>query len=482
MSISLFISYLLAASTTVALAFFLYLTVVFLAQCYKLRKFRGPFAAPLVGNCYNMEAMKFLGYISKLRKRYGKVFTFFGLFNKAFLVVCDPQAVRRILSDNKTFIKGTDYTQIFAIAFGQGLVTSNGDKHKHDRGIFGKYFIRSSISKSMEIINSHTAEMINSDQLVINNEFNIEHFFAILSLRLFTYIFVGKDYRGLPKRENEIAAAVSKGSSAVGRMITLSLPSHSLNPFVQEIKKARDIFWDEIKEDIASRRIAIANGDTRDDCLTAMINANYSDKEMLDHLATLISAGHDTTAYFCSYLCYLLSEHQDEQDLLRAEINQVMGNRTVVTENDVTDMKYLSKIMQETLRLYSIIPALTRYCTEEVHIKESNFTIPKNTNVMIPMFLINRDPEIWENPTEFNPNRFDGKAEAFTSAKNGFFPFGYGTRTCIGNTLSILESGVMISQLLRKYRIKAAPGFKLRIQSGISLTTDNGVNVILTPI
>jgi cytochrome P450 len=52
------------------------------------------------------------------------------------------------------------------------------------------------------------------------------------------------------------------------------------------------------------------------------------------------------------------------------------------------------------------------------------------------MFLINRDPEIWDNPTEFRPDRFEGKGNEFTSAKNGFFPFGYGSRTCIGNVLA----------------------------------------------
>jgi cytochrome P450 len=477
--------YVCIGCTVITLLLLLYATITFFIEIYKLRKFRGPLAFPLIGNCYNLEAMKLLSYLSKLRKRYGRVFTFFSLSNKAFLVVCDPVAVRRILSDSKTFIKGTDYTQIFAIAFGEGLVTSNGDKHKHDRGIFGKYFIKSSISKNMEIMNTHTLEMINSDELVINKDYNIEHFFAILSLRLFSNIYIGKDYRGNSKRENDLANAVSKGSWAVGRMITLALPTIALiNPYVKKIQEAREVFWDDMKVVIEARKIAMKSGDnqTPDDCITAMINENLNDKEMLDHLATLISAGHDTTAYFCSYMCYLLAEHQKEQDILREEINQVLGNRTLVNENDVTEMKYLSKVMQETLRLYSIIPMLTRLSNEEVHIKESGVTIPKNVNLLIPMFLINRDPELWDNPSQFNPDRFDGKVESFTSAKNGFFPFGYGTRTCIGNTLSILESGVMISQLIRKFRIKSSPGFKLCIQSGISLTTDNGVHVILSPI
>lgn len=484
MALYLYIYYIFIGCTALSLVLLLYSTITFFIECYKLRKFRGPLALPLIGNCYNLEAMKLLSYLSKLRKRYGRVFTFFAFQAKPFLVVCDPVAVRRILSDPKTFIKGTDYTQVFAIAFGEGLVTSNGDKHKHDRGILGKFFIKSSISKNMEIMNTICNDMINSNALVINKDYNIEHFFAILSLRLFSLIYFNKDYRGNSKRENDLAAAVSKGSWAIGRTIVLGLPTISMiNPYLKEITIARDLFWDEMKSDIEARKKALKAGETLpDDCITAMINNNLSDKETFDQIATLVSAGHDTTAYFCSYMCYLLAEHQEEQDKVRAEINQVLGNRTVVTENDVTEMKYLSKVMQETLRLYSIIPCLSRLSNEEVHIKESDITIPKNVTVLIPMFLINRDPELWDNPSQFNPDRFDGKAEAFTSAKTGFFPFGYGTRTCIGNTLSILESGVMMSQLLLKFRIKSSPGFKLCIQAGISLTTDNGVHVILSPL
>jgi cytochrome P450 len=98
------------------------------------------------------------------------------------------------------------------------------------------------------------------------------------------------------------------------------------------------------------------------------------------------------------------------------------------------------------------------------------------------MFLINRDPELWENPSVFNPDRFDGKQSAdFTSAKNGFSPFGYGSRTCIGNTLAQLESTIFFCHLLRKFRVEEQPGFKPNIMSGISLTTTNGIHVKLVP-
>ena len=472
-----------------------------------LRKFGGPLAIPIVGNCYQAEALYLLRYLGKLRKRFGKLFTFFA-FTKPYLVVCEPLVVRRVLSDTKTFSKGADYTTQFSYCFGQGLVTSNGQKHKDDRACFGKYFIRSNICKYMSMVNKMTAEAIltllppntkNPEGAVQN----MEEFFALLALRVFMSFSIAFDYRERPEREKEICHIVSKGSWAMGRMISLGiyltsisilsnlsicpiflgLPMWEVFPPMKYLKSVRGEVWKDMKDVVQARRDAISREDPTalevDDCLTAMIKDNLSDKDMIDHMVTLISAGHDTTAFFSSYLCLLLAQHEDCQEKLRSEINSQLGSRTEITADDVTEMKYLQKVMQETLRLYAIIPCVTRYCTEEVHIKEANVTIPMGANLLIPMFLINRDPDIWEKPSEFDPDRFEGKGNEFTSAKLGFFPFGYGSRTCIGNTLAQMESAVFICLLLRRFRLQEEPGFKPAIFAGISLTTSNGINVIL---
>jgi cytochrome P450 len=140
-----------AIGALVALAA-IYYVQLFIRQKIQFKAFPGPMALPLVGNCYSSEALFLLRYLATLRKRYGRMFTFYA-FTKPYLVTCEPQAVRRILSDTKTFAKGVDYTELFGLAFGQGLVTSNGEKHKADRAIFGRFFIRGNIGKVMAQFN-----------------------------------------------------------------------------------------------------------------------------------------------------------------------------------------------------------------------------------------------------------------------------------------------------------------------------------------
>jgi cytochrome P450 len=468
----------------VAAIFSSYFLYLFFIQCWKFRHFRGPFAIPLFGCVYNAEPIFFMKYLANMRRHYGKVFTFFA-FTKPFLIVSDPTIVRRVLSDTKTFTKGKDYTSIFAIGFGNGLVTSVGEKHQKDRSVFGKYFIRSSVSNFTGKIHDITEHAI--DGLLKGKEesrpVNILDFFATLALRTFMQFAVGSNLADRPEFETEICHQVSYGSNVLGQMVVLNLKPWMVPHMVKSIERTRLKFHTLHVELVKQRRLEMKNGaERKDDCLQAMIEAKMPMQEIDDHLITLLCAGHDTTAYFCGYFAYLLAINPSVQDKLLLEMETKSQGREL-TADDIVEMKYLTKVMQETVRLYAVIPFVTRLSTQDMRVGDTNgkdgVVIPKDTTVIIPLYLINRDPDLWDNPTDFNPDRFEDSETNFTSAKNGFFPFGYGSRTCIGNTLAHIESAIFICQLLRRYRIEPDPTFTPKIRAGISLTTTNGINVVL---
>jgi cytochrome P450 len=491
----------LSITIAIVLSVLLYFTILFIYYNYIFYQFKGPFALPLIGNCYTKESFSFVNYLISLRKRYGKVFVFYG-FWKPRLVICEPIIIRRILSDTKIFPKGSDYRIKFAYVFGEGLVTSIGDKHKKDKAIFSKYFVKNNIMKWTNVINNIGKNAINDllttisssseSSLVLGrinksaNEksINIDEFFACLAFRTFLMFSTTTDTSVDKQREKHVCHLVSEGSCAMGNIIVYGIPLWNWLPPLQTINKVM-VYVNKYFEEIIQHRYDMIKNNVNieiDDCLSAMIEEKLTVKDMTDHFITLISAGHDTTAYFSSYLFYLLAKHEHIQDKLRNEINSILKDRDIITCDDITEMIYLTKVMQETLRFYSVIPAISRVCTEETYIKEASVTIPKGAEILIPMSLVNRDPTIWENPSEFNPDRFEGKITDFTSAKNGFFPFGYGSRGCIGNTFAQIESGIFICQMLRVFRIEQDPGFKLRLRTGISITAVDGVKVILKPL
>lgn len=456
----------------------LYYTYTFLLSVRKLKKFRGPRALPFIGNCYDPETIVLTKFFTRCRKTYGKVFRFFGL-SMPFVVICEPEMIRRILTDTKAFPKGDMYSRSFGYIFGLGLVTSDGERHKKDRGAFSKYFVRTNVATLCPMMNQKCLEIFEQriEKNVTKDRFtsiDIENICAPLALRVFSQFCTGRDlYQHDEKREATICKVVSEGSYMVAACMTLQLPQFPLFPWTRKLDLVRNEIGKDITTLVDSKRLEMSKLDpadtSHDDCITQMIKDNVSERDMFFHFITLMCAGHDTTAFFSSYCLYVLAQYPDVQERLRKEVFRIMGDRREITADDVTLMTYMKCVMQETLRLFAIIPNLSRHCVDEYEFKDFNITIPAGTNVIIPMGIVNRDPEIWPNPQEFNPDRFEGTE--MTCAKKGFFPFGYGSRVCIGNSLAQLESSIFIAHLLMLYSFQPDPSYKLKICTGISLTT-----------
>lgn len=411
-----------------------YFVVIFHQRKWLVRNFSGPFALPLLGNCYDLRVAMFLKYLIQMKKRYGKIFTFFS-FTKCFLVISDKTMVRRILSDVKTFAKGSDYSSTFAIVFGEGLVTSNGEKHKRDRAALGKYFTRANLSKYTQNMNkiakATIAQYVPADVGCFT--LNVENLFAKIAIRTFMKFALTIDLSDQPKLEDKICHDTSAGSNAIGRMIVFNFPLWNIFPEVRLLNECNRYFRPIFREWIEKRKQLIAekNGEAPDDCLSAMVREGLPEENMVDHIATLIAGGHDTTAFFISYMVYLLAQHPTEQAKLYEEIQKQVGIREEVTCQDLTEMKYLQYVMMETLRYFAIVPCITREVSEDVSITSDDgklVTIPKGVTVLISIVNLNRDPEVWEAPNEFRPSRFAEQGKDFTCAKSGFYPFGYGSR------------------------------------------------------
>ena len=143
-----------------------------------------------------------------------------------------------VLSDSKAFEKGVDYSTSFAVVFGEGLVTSAHDKHRNDRSVFNKYFIRSNVNKSMPMYNEITDLTI--DQLLDERlgdktelELDIEPFFARLALRVFMNYCCGTDYRENLPREEEVNIIFIVCFDVL--VLTINLNNRSAGLFPEEV-------------------------------------------------------------------------------------------------------------------------------------------------------------------------------------------------------------------------------------------------------
>lgn len=167
--------------------------------------------------------------------------------------------------------------------------------------------------------------------------------------------------------------------------------------------------------------------------------------------------GFETTSSTMSYCLMELARNPELQRKAQAEIDKVFkaSGSGGITYDTMSDLKYLEFCIDETLRKYPVAPILFRESTKEYKIPESDLKIPKGTSIFIPLLGLHRDPNIYENPMDFKPERFAGSSNGGGKADGLFYlPFGDGPRNCIGLRIGKLSAKLGLAVILSKFSVE----------------------------
>lgn len=141
----------------------------------------------------------------------------------------------------------------------------------------------------------------------------------------------------------------------------------------------------------------------------------------------------------------------------KAELEEVIGKGKVIDEADISRLPYLRCMVKETLRIHPPVPFLIpRRVEQEVEV--CGYTVPKNSQVFVNVWAIGRDPDIWENPLEFKPERFMESEVDMRGRDFELIPFGAGRRICPGLPLAVRMVPVMLGSLLNSFDWKLESG------------------------
>lgn len=173
-----------------------------------------------------------------------------------------------------------------------------------------------------------------------------------------------------------------------------------------------------------------------------------TDSEIMAQAVVFILAGYETTSTSLNLLSYELATHPEIQKRLQEEIDKALPDKAPPTYEALMQMEYLDMVINESLRLYPPGGRLERMCKKTIEI--NGITIPGGTVVMIPAYVIHRDPEYWPEPEIFNPERFN-KENKETQEPYTFLPFGAGPRNCIGMRFALLIMKVAVTVLLQTF-------------------------------
>jgi cytochrome P450 len=232
---------------------------------------------------------------------------------------------------------------------------------------------------------------------------------------------------------------------------------------------------------IAERR---ASGEDRGDLLSMLLLAQdsegdggtMSDLQLRDEAMTLLLAGHETTANLLAWTWYLLSQHPEAESRLHAEVDAIPSER--LGADDLARLPFARAVLSESMRLFPPAWILGRRAMQAYHIGEHE--IPKRTIVLTSQWIVHRDPRWWPEADQFRPERWmpGGSALDPSRPKFSYFPFGAGTRVCIGEQFAWLEGTLALATIARRWRLRLVPGSRvvpqpivtLRVRGGLPMT------------
>ncbi|WP_037664392.1 cytochrome P450 [Streptomyces aurantiacus] len=229
-----------------------------------------------------------------------------------------------------------------------------------------------------------------------------------------------------------------------------------------------------VDEVVAARRAADASG-ARGDLLDRMLDVAHPDtgerlspENIRRQVITFLVAGHETTSGALSFALHYLARHPDVLTRAREEVDQVWGRAQTPGYEQVAKLRYVRRVLDESLRLWPTAPAFAREARQDT-VLGGVHPVRRGAWALVLAVLLHRDPEAWgARPEEFDPDRF-APAAVRARPPHVFKPFGTGARACIGRQFALHEATLVLALLLRRYDLVPEPGYRLRVAERLTL-------------
>ena len=394
---------------------------------------------------------------------------------RPFIFVTDPVAVTQILKDADFFPKSRDLYSKFKSAFGDGLVTSDGETWKEHNRLLSTWF--QGRGRHMPAVNEYANMLVETvkKSAAQGQSFDLEHKLAQTLLFIFGKVAFNHDFaKNMDDTERFLDLVASLGPDLSRSMFQDMVPFRKWSPpKLRELLALIADLTTRYQQDLEARKDDIvASKSTKPDLAYALLTSDLSLQHVKDEVMTLLGAGHETTAALCTFAVYVICEHPDCLEKIRREVQNVLGDPSNIdfSYEQVAEMKYLNQVFKEVMRLYPPVPFFAREAVQDTEL--NGVRIPRRTMLLIPVVTMNMLTRLWgPNAKEFDPDRF---GEDKTIPPGQFIPFSGGRRVCIGQHLALMEATIIVAKMLWHFDWKRDTSKKMKTTSAITMRTVDG--------
>lgn len=404
-------------------------------------------------------------------------------------MVNDPAVVQQVMADEADhFPKSALLGEALAPLLGQSIFTTNGALWQRQRQMMNPAFSQARVHVAFPVMRAAVADMLlRLSALPEGSEHDLEvemtHVTADIIFRtIFSKPMAGTD-------AHRVFEAFARYQALAPRLMLPALYRLRWLVWPWDRWRSRQAATDIrglLEALVRPRFEAHRRGDLGQptDILAAFLAARdehtgqaFEFDELVNQVAMLFLAGHETSASALTWACHLLAHAPDVQQRVHAEVVAQLGDR----EAQHTDMKQLTltwNVFRETLRLFPPVGFFAREAAQACPMRDKQ--VRAGASIIISPWLIQRHRQWWADPDAFDPDRYTrDEAASKASLKVAYLPFGMGPRVCLGAAFAQQEAALILASLLRRFRLEPVPGHVPRPVGRLTVRSGNGVRLKL---
>jgi cytochrome P450 len=395
--------------------------------------------------------------------------------------ITDPSLIKTVLLDKREAFQRTPITlRILGPLLGNGVLTADGSAWKWQRQTAAPVFRHPDLIGFVPTIVEAAERLLVEWRAAIPGQpRDIDRDMTLVTFDVISHTL-------LPGGDAHVGPLIARSSLDYQKPLSwqmayanFRLPPWLPHPGMLKMLTAQRQLRSAVAALVAERRARPVGGD---DLLQRLANAKnpetgaqMSDELLIDNLLTFLMAGHETTAKALTWALYLLARTPYWQDQILAEVHEVAGDGPVKSDH-IDKLPITTQVLKETMRLYPPAPIMSRQAAVDIEL--GGLPIKSGTQIIIPIYAIQRHRRYWTDPDRFEPTRFAPENEAKIS-RYQYMPFGAGPRICIGMAFALIEGVALLSTLVRAARIETLPGHAPEPVSRVTLRPTGGMPLIL---